>query len=291
MFTIRMIFSVCGLASIALLCAGGTSHAQLITTGPLSPTQERALKPKDTFQECSDCPQMLLVPAGNFIMGSPKYELRHTTFEGPQHTVTIARQFAVGQFELTFDEWDACVSSGGCEGYKPSDEGWGRGRRPVMNVSWDEADAYVTWLSKKTGGTYRLLSEAEYEYAARGGTTTAYPWGGTIGKNNANCIGCGTQWDGKQTAPVGSFAANGFGLYDMVGNLWMWTEDCDRYSYDGAPTDGSAWTSGDCHVRVLRGGSFFTYPFVLRSASLSRVTADARNNFVGFRVGRTLLAP
>jgi len=130
-----------------------------------------------------------------------------------------------------------------------------------------------------------------YEYATRGGATTAYPWGGTIGKNNANCIGCGTQWDGKQTAPVGPFAANGFGLYDMVGNLWMWTEDCDRYSYDGAPTDGSAWTSGDCHVRVLRGGSFFTYPFVLRSASLSRVTADARNNFVGFRIGRTLLAP
>jgi formylglycine-generating enzyme required for sulfatase activity len=287
----RTSLSASALAGIALLGAAGVSLAGPITVTPLSLTQERALKPRDTFQECTDCPQMVVVPAGSFMMGSPRNELRHTKFEEPQHRVTIAQQFAVGEFELTFDEWDACVADGGCGAYQPSDQGWGSGRRPVMNVSWDDADAYVAWLSKKTGKTYRLLSEAEYEYAARGGTTTAYPWGDAVGENNANCNGCGSQWDGKQTAPVGSFAANGFGLHDMVGNLWMWTDDCDRGSYDGAPSDGSAWTSGDCDVRVLRGGSFFTYPFVLRSASLTRVTSNARNNFVGFRVGRTLLAP
>jgi formylglycine-generating enzyme required for sulfatase activity len=129
------------------------------------------------------------------------------------------------------------VADGGCNGYKPSDQGWGRGYRPVINVSWDDAKAYVAWLAKKTDKFwYRLLTEAEYEYAARAGTTTAYPWGSAIGKNNANCDGCGSQWDGKQTAPVGSFAANGFGLYDMVGNVSAWTEDCYHDSYSGAPT-------------------------------------------------------
>ena len=159
-------------------------------------------------------------------MGSPTSEPGHSAEEGPQHPVTIARPFAVGRYEVTFDEWDACVAEGGCNGYKPSDEGWGRGRRPVINVSWDDAQAYVTWLSKKTGKSYRLLSGAEYEYAMRAGTQTVYPWGDTIGTNNANCHSCGSQWDAKQTAPVGSFAANGFGLYDMVGNVREWTEDC-----------------------------------------------------------------
>ena len=218
--------------------------------------QERALKPKDTFQECTNCPEMMVVPAGSFTMGSPANEPGRYADEGPQHTVTIARQFAVGQFELTFDEWDACVADGGCNGYKPNDEGWGRGRRPVINVSWDDATAYVAWLAKKTGKPYRLLTEAEYEYATRAGTTTAYPWGDDIGKNNANCNGCGSQWDGKQTAPVGSFAPNQFGLYDMVGNVWEWTEDCYHDSYNGAPADGSAWTGGDCSRRVVRGGSW-----------------------------------
>ena len=204
-----------------------------------------------------DCPQMLVVPAGSFTMGSPENEPGRSSNEGPQHKVTIAQQFGVGQFELTFDEWDACVADGGCNGYRPSDQGWGRGQRPVINVLWDDAKAYVAWLAKKTGKPYRLLTEAEYEYAARAGTTTAYPWGGAIGKNNANCDGCGSRWDNKQTAPVGSFAPNGFGLYDMVGNVWAWTEDCYHDSYIGAPTDGSAWTSGDCRRRIFRGGSWF----------------------------------
>ncbi len=257
----------------------------------LSPTQERALKPGETFQECTNCPVMMVVPAGSFTMGSPVNEPGRYDDEGPQHTVTFAQQFAVGQHELTFDEWDACVAEGGCDGYKPSDQGWGRGRRPVMNVSWDDANAYVTWLATKTGKSYRLLSESEYEYAMRAGTTTAYPWGDAVGKNNADCKGCGSQWDGKETAPVGSFAANGFGLYDMVGNLWEWTEDCYHDSYRGAPTDGSAWTAGDCSGRVLRGGSWNDDPQNLRSASRVRNSADFRYDDIGYRVARTLLTP
>src|SRR5215469_18114124 len=178
---------------------------------PLSAMQEKALKPKDTFKECANCPEMVVVPPGSFTMGSPTSEPGHSVDENPQHTVTIARQFGIGRFPVTFDEWDACAADGGCNSYKPSDEGWGRGRRPVINVSWDDAEAYVAWLSKKTGKSYRLPTGAEYEYATRAGTQTVYPWGDAIGTNNANCHACGSQWDARQTAPVGSFAANGFG--------------------------------------------------------------------------------
>jgi formylglycine-generating enzyme required for sulfatase activity len=251
---------------------------------PLSPTQEKALKPKDTFKECANCPEMMVVPAGSFTMGSPTSEPGRSADEGPQHTVTIARQFAVGRFAVTFDEWDACAADGGCNGYKPSDEGWGRGRRPVINVSWDDAKAYVAWLSKKTGKSYRLLSGAEYEYATRAGTQTAYPWGNAIGTNNANCHACGSQWDARQTAPVGSFAPNGFGLYDMVGNVEEWMEDCYHESYIGAPTDGSAWIEGaDCSRRIVRAGSWFFAPAFLRSAKRYWFTTDYRLNYLGFR--------
>ena len=279
------------------------------TDTPLSPTQEQALKPGDTFQECTNCPKIMVVPAGSFTMGSPANEPGRGADEGPQHTVTFARQFAVGQFELTFDEWDACVADDGCNGYKPDTHGWGRGRRPVINVSWDDATAYVAWLAKLTGKPYRLLSESEYEYATRAGMTTAYPWGDAIGTNNANCDVCGdSQWGGKQTAPVGSFAPNQFGLYDMVGNVWEWTQDCYHNTYDGAPADGLAWTGGDCSYRVLRGGSWDLYPQFLHSAfrlwitpsgdlrflrSALRLgyTTDYRSDHIGFRVARTLLTP
>ena len=199
--------------------------------------------------------------------------------------------------ELTFADWDACVAGGGCNGYKPADQGWGRGQQPVINVNWDDAQAYVAWLSQVTGKTYRLLSEAEYEYAARAGTTTAYPWGDDIklnGTTMANCNGCGSQWDNKQTAPVGSFPPNKFGLYDMVGNVWEWTEDCVHQNYNGAPTDGSAWleaNGGDCGNHVLRGGSWVATPDYVRSAVRSGYSTVARNAATGFRVGRMLRAP
>jgi formylglycine-generating enzyme required for sulfatase activity len=177
---------------------------------------------------------------------------------------------------------------------RPPDQGWGRARQPVINVEWNDAKAYAGWLAKKTGRPYRLLSEAEYEYAARAGTQTAYPWGNNIGKNNANCDGCGSQWDNKQTAPVGSFAPNQFGLYDMAGNVWVWTEDCLNFGYKGAPTDGSPWTSGD-YSRMLRGGSWNYSPDTL--VSTFRLGGPARgmgsggtSNF-GFRVARTLVVP
>ena len=264
-----------------------TPAASAQTTGvSLSPDQERALKPKSTFRECTNCPEMIVVPAGSFMMGSPESEPGHSIIEGPQHRVTIARKFAVGQFALTFDEWDACVADGGCNGYRADDHDWGRGRRPVINLSWNHAKAYVAWLSKKTGGSYRLLSEAEYEYAARAGTQTAYPWGDAIGKNNANCVGCGSQWDHKQTAPVGSFAANQFGLYDIVGNVWAWTEDC----LHGTPADGSPWTDdGDCSDRVTRGGSWLTSSGFLRSAYRAVNSAGRQFGDHGFRLGRTLI--
>jgi formylglycine-generating enzyme required for sulfatase activity len=264
-------------------------------TGTLSAAQERSLKRGDIFQECANCPQMVVVPPGNFVMGLPTDQTYFTYPHGedklrPQHNVTIAKPFAVSKFELTFAEWDACVADGGCDGYKPNDHGWGRGQRPVIAVNWFDATAYVAWLSKKTGKPYRLLSEAEYEYAARAGTTTAYPWGNEIGKNNANCNGCGSQWDVRQTAPVGSFAPNQFGLYDMVGNVQERTEDCWHNDYNGAPTDGSAWTSGDCSVRVIRGGSWGSAPYDLRSAA-RYANGKREDDDGGIRVGRTLLMP
>jgi formylglycine-generating enzyme required for sulfatase activity len=158
-------------------------------------------------------------------------------------------------------------------------------------VNWDDAQQYVAWLSQTTGKPYRLLTEAEYEYATRAGTTTEYPWGDDIGKNNANCDGCGSQQDNTQTAPVGSFAANGFGLHDMAGNVWEWVEDCYHPNYQDIPADGSAWTSADCANRVARGGSWHDTPVNLRSANRHwNSSPDDRDDGVGFRVARTLAA-
>ena len=251
--------------------------------------ETQAMKPGDIFYDCANCPQMSVVPGGSFIMGLPTSGPFDD--EGPEHRVTIDRHFAVGRFALTFDEWDACATDGACNRYKPSDQGWGRGRQPVINVSWNDAKAYVAWLSRKTGKSYRLLSEAEYEYAARAGTITAYPWGNDVGENNANCYGCGSQWDNKQTAPVGSFAPNRFGLYDMVGNVSTWTEDCYHGGYySGAPRDGSAWISGDCRNRVLRGGSWNYSSSSLRSASRTTMADSVQSSSIGFRLARTLIS-
>jgi formylglycine-generating enzyme required for sulfatase activity len=267
---------------------------------PLTSEQERALKPGGSFRECAAeqdkdyCPEMIVVPAGSFMMGSPPSEKGHQQSEEPLHPVTIVQPFAVAKVELTFDEWDTCVAYGDCP-QGVSDAVWGHGQRPVINVTWDDAQHYVAWLSRMTGKPYRLLNEAEYEYAARAGTRTAYPWGDDIklnGKAMANCDGCGSQWDGRQTAPVGSFGANQFGLYDMVGNVFEWTEDCMHGGYNGAPSYGTAWfEGGDCTSRVVRGGSWSLSPDVLRSAFRVGVPSDSRNFILGIRVARTLLAP
>ena len=264
----------------------------------LSTAKEQALKPGQSFQECAqDCPKMLVIPAGSFTMGSWPTEKGGSNVERPEHTVTIAKPFAVSKFEVTFADWDACVAGGGCNGYKPADQDWGRGQQPVVNVNWDDAQAYVAWLSLVTGKAYRLLSESEYEYAARGGTTMAYPWGDDIKLNSttmANCNGCGSKWDNRQPASVGSFSPNKFGLYDMVGNVWEWTQDCVHQNYNAAPTDDSAWleaNGGDCGNHVLRGGSWVATPDYVRSAVRSGYSTVARNAATGFRVGRMLRAP
>ena len=165
--------------------------------------------------------------------------------------------------------------------------GWGRGRQPVINVSWEDAQAYVSWLARKTAKPYRLLSEAEWEYAARGGTTTRYPWGDDPGTNRANFLGSGSKWSGgPRSAPVGSFAPNRFGLHDMIGNVFEWVQDCMHRTYDGAPSDGSAWESGDCSLRVTRGGSFDLddLEWLVRAAFRDGSRPDYRGANLGFRV-------
>ena len=242
---------------------------------------------RDPMRLGGDGPAMVVVPAGAFVMGSPASEAGREPFEGPQRTVRVAA-FAIGQSEVTFGEWDACVAMGGCS-HRPDDRGWGRGDRPVVDVGWDDARQYAAWLSRQTGQQYRLPSEAEWEYAARAGTTMAYGWGERIGRNLANCDGCGSPWDGRQTAPVRSFPANRWGLYEMHGNVWEWVQDCYNASYDGAPTTGAPWTSGDCAYRVQRGGSWRDGPGWLRSASRGLwVGPDPRSAFTGLRIARDL---
>ena len=258
-------------------------------------------EPGRTFQDCAECPEMVVLPAGNFMMGSPEGEESRVRVEGPLHQVTIPKPFAIGRYEITFEQWEACVAAGGCQ-HRPGDEGWGRGRRPAIYVSWRDAKAYVAWLGRKTGQGYRLASEAEWEYAARAGTTTARYWG------NAADAGCGhanladltarevhPQWtvancrDGHAfTAPVGSYGANGFGLHDMLGNVMEWVEDCWHAGYDNAPRDGSAWTAAGCANRVLRGGAWDDRPRDGRSASRYRNDSNERTYHYGIRVVRDL---
>ena len=190
--------------------------------------------------------------------------------------------FRLGKYEVTFAQWDACVSDGGCD-----DNGDGRGNQPVIYVSWDDVQSFIDWLNNKTGGNYRLPTEAEWEYAARAGTTTKYSWGNDIGSNRANCYNdeCGDSWD--YTAPVGSFPANPWGLHDMHGNVWEWVQDCLNYDYVGAPTDGSAWTSGNCSQRVVRGGAWGDDAWNLRSASRGRGGRTGRfDGSNGFRLAQ-----
>ena len=240
-----------------------------------------------SFRDCPQCPEMVVLPAGSFMMGSaPGEEGRVDDREGPRRQVTIARPFAVGKFEVTFAEWDACVAEGGCK-HRPDDRGWGRGKQPVINVSWDDVTTeYLPWLSHKTGKAYRLLTEAEWEYAARGETSARYWWGDQASREHANY--------GKDrccAVPVGQFPANPFGLHDMHGNVWEWVQDCWHASYAGAPADGSEWT-GSCAepTRVLRGGSWNDSPQHIRSAHRARIRPAVRifGFGTGFRVARAL---
>jgi formylglycine-generating enzyme required for sulfatase activity len=230
---------------------------------------------------------MVVVPAGSFTMGSPAPQSGgRRNDEGPERRVTIARPFAVGKYEVTFAEWDACAAEGGCK-REIQDNGWGRGRRPVINVSWLEAKEYVAWLSRKTGKAYRLLSEAEWEYAARAGTTTRYAFGDTIAKSQAQ-FSEGQSDSAGSTVEVGSFPPNRFGIHDMHGNVWEWVEDNWHPDYQGAPFDGSVWQGGDTILRALRGGSWRFRPDDLRSGNRFSGPWSGRRIDVGFRIARTL---
>ena len=294
---------------------------------PLTRAEECALRPKDVFKECDKCPEMVVLPAGRFTMGSPASDKDRRDHEGPQHVVTIAQPFAVGRFQVTVEQFAAFVAETGhdvgskCWTFEAGkaeerqDRSWHNpgfaqaDTHPAVCLSWIDAEAYVGWISRKTGKTYRQLSEAEWEYAARArtepGVYLRYWFGdeekdlcrhgngadqearsrisGTSGWTIAPCN------DGHAyTAPAGSFPANGFGLHDMAGNAWQWTADCWNESYNGAPSDGSAWIAGDCSRRVLRGGSWINNPKVLRAANRDRNMPGLRYSFNGLRLARTL---
>lgn len=252
--------------------------------------------PGFAFRDCAACPEMMLVPAGRFRMGAPAGEPDAREEEQPQREVAIARPLAVGKFEVTFAEWAACVEGGGCtENAAPDDEGWGRGRRPVINVSWEDAQAFVRWLSQKTGKAYRLLTEAEWEYAARAGSMTAYAAGATLDTGQANFndsaggeVPAGSDRYRERTVEVGQFAPNAFGLHDMHGNVWEWVQDVWTESLASAPSDGSAQAKGDEGERVIRGGSWYRQAQYARSASRHNDITSTRSNEVGFRVARDL---
>ena len=262
------------------------------TAKPLSAAEERALQPKDLFKECESCPEMVVVPAGEFTMGAPETERNSDADERPQHRVVFANRFAVGQFAVTFAEWDACVAAGGCKNYRPADRGWGRGRQPVINLWWEDARAYARWISEKTGRPYRLLSEAEREYVTRAGTTTPFWWGASISTEQANydggfTYGCRRKGEYRQrTVAVESFAPNPWGLYQVHGNVYEWVEDCWNSNYEGAPSDGSAWLTGNCARRVMRGGSWQFAPWHLRSAARGTVATAVDFRIVSMRIAR-----
>jgi formylglycine-generating enzyme required for sulfatase activity len=243
--------------------------------------QQPSVEPGDIFRDCDECPEVVVVPSGDFVMGA-----NDTPYEKPEHAIGIPRPFAIGRREVTFAEWDLCADAGACK-HRPDDHGWGRGNQPVVNVSWDDAKLYLAWLSQKTGQRYRLPSEAEWEYAARAGTKTPFWWGRDVGAGHAQCETCGSPANQKMAA-VGSFRPNGFGLYDTAGNAAEWVEDCWNDNYRNAPKDGAAWTSGDCRLRVLRGGNFTSKAPEIRSSARFRYDVDVRYYANGFRVLREL---
>ncbi len=238
---------------------GGSADRPTARPGADRPQQRAA---GTVFRDCPECPELVVIPAGRFRMGCVSgWDCRDN--ERPVHEVEVA-SFALGVYEVTFEEYDRFARATRRD--RPNDGGWGRGRRPVMNVSWEDATAYAAWLSEETGEEYRLPSESEWEYAARAGSTTRYTWGDDIGRNRANCAGCGGRWDdANRTAPAGSFAANAWGLHDMHGNVWEWV-------------DGR---------RVVRGGSWGNDPRALRSANRNGTRAGVRTSYIGFRVART----
>lgn len=249
-----------------------------------------------SFQDCPDCPQMVIVPTGTFTMGSPPIEAGRDADEGPLHKVSISYPLAIGATEVTFDQWEACVRDGGCGKYHPDDEHWGRGKRPVINVSWEDSQKYLAWLNRKTGHNYRLLTEAEWEYVARSGTRTPFYTGACVAATQANIdqrfeyADCPTKvsaYLGK-TSEVAHYPPNPFGVFDIIGNVTEWVQDEGHDDYFGAPVAGQSWDKkGDAVVRVVRGGNWDSIPKHARVANRYQLPIDFRSNTVGFRVALT----
>ncbi len=266
----------------------GSTRAEVATPSETTETTESAdasattdaagsedgISASATFQDCETCPVMTRLEGGVFVMGSPEGEPGRAAYEGPQRDVTVP-SFAMSEGEVTFAQWDACLDGGGCRGHRPSDRGFGRGDQPAMSLSWNDAQAYVQWLSVETGRSYRLPTEAEWEYAARAGTETAY-WFGAAASSAPDPRG--------RPHPVSALAANPFGLYAMSGNMREWVQDCYLNTYEGAPTDGSAVTQGDCSRRVIRDGAWSSPASQSRSANRARIGANTRDRTYGFRV-------
>ncbi len=251
-------------------------NQQTVFVNPgLAPPSTESRPDQQAFRDCEQCPEMMRVPAGTFEMGSAD-----DPTEGPVHRVTV-KAFSIGRYPVKIGEWKACVAAGACR-YQPQ----GDDDLPVYNISWDDAQEYVSWLSSRTGARYRLPTEAEWEYAARGRSTTKYWWGNQLVPGKAACKGCGGQYAGSRPMKVGMFAANGFGLFDMTGSIDQWVADCWNRNYAGAPRDGSAWEKANCRQHVLRGGSWKNDASYSRTSSRNNYDTDIRYPTHGLRVVR-----
>ena len=273
---------------IALVLSGAVAMAQTPNQTPTSPPPDPALlAPGSVFRDCADCPEMVVIPEGQFTMGSPADT--GNANEHPQHVVTIAQRFALGRFPITRDEFARFVRSTAYRGTDWFNPGFDQtARDPVVEISWLDAQAYVYWLSQRTHQAYRLPSEAEWEYAARAGGTGQFWWGDDRRMAPAYADFDGVSDGFAETAPVGTYPANRFGLFDMAGNAWQWTADCDNRDYRDAPTDGAPWLVGDCGSRMVRGGSWYDPDTALRVANRTANLVGDHDANVGFRVARTL---
>ena len=261
----------------------------------LTEGEQHLAKARQTALEREYAGEMVSIPGSTFRMGDLSGE--GDDDERPVHNVTVSA-FRMGKYEVTFGQWDVCVADEGCGSYRPDDEGWGRGNRPVINVSWDDAQSFIDWLNNKTKGNFRLPTEAEWEYAARGVSTTKYHFGNAESQlcRYANHADDSTDYSnrnnscsdgvGKRTAAVGRYQPNSYGLYDKHGNVWEWVQDCWNDSYVGASSDGRAWTNGDCSLRVRRGGSWYNGPSNVRSANRYRSVRSTRGSLIGFRLAQ-----
>lgn len=270
------------LARLRLRTLGGESSDTSATPVVETPSATSRPEPTDvnTFRDCPECPLMVTISAGTFTMGSTQ-----RPDEQPVREVNIGQDFALGVYPVTVGEWRYCVDAGGCRFQPDSAQA---DNLPVSGVSWDDTQDYINWLNGVTQGGYRLPSEAEWEYAARAGTTTDFWWGDEAGDGLANCQNCGSRWDDEQPSPVGSFQANPWGLYDIHGNVWEWVEDCWQNHYRNAPADGSAYSERFCIEGVQRGGTYRLDSEYMRTSRRFRYDRDVRFVLNGFRVAKTL---